>query len=217
VDTVLETGAQIAQSHARAEKLSLISQWAWWNPGLRQGSVAQKDRQAFCVERIRLVGLAHALLGLHRVRQMRESHAYWLRAVGLWVLLMAAETLQGLWRVKVLAPWVGDDFVKDVGVFTGSLIILLITFACIGWILSRRAWTLLLVGLTWVLLTIGYELALGRWAFDRTWSELAADFDLLHGQLLPLGLLLLLFAPLLAAWLRGRIGSPVRRMADRRV
>ena len=65
---------------------------------------------------------------------IRESQAYWLRAVGLWVLLMAAETLQGVWRVKVLAIWLGDKFARDVGVFTGSLIILLITFACIGWI-----------------------------------------------------------------------------------
>ena len=56
---------------------------------------------------------------------MRESHAYWLRAVGLWLLLMAAETLQGLWRVKVLGLWIGDEFAWDVGVFTGSLIILL--------------------------------------------------------------------------------------------
>lgn len=58
---------------------------------------------------------------------IRERQAYWLRAVGLWVLLMAAETLQGLWGVKVLAIWVGDEFARDVAVFTGSLIILLIT------------------------------------------------------------------------------------------
>ena len=54
----------------------------------------------------------------------RESQAYWLRAVGLWALLMAAETLQGLWRVKVLAVWIGDEFARDVGVFTGSLVAL---------------------------------------------------------------------------------------------
>ena len=33
----------------------------------------------------------------------RENRSYWLRAVGLWFLLMVAETLHGLWRVKVLA------------------------------------------------------------------------------------------------------------------
>jgi hypothetical protein len=138
---------------------------------------------------------------------VRESAAYWLRAVGLWSLLMAAETLQGLWRVKVLAVWIGDEFARDVAVFTGSLIILLIAFVCIDWIPAHDARTLLRVGATWVVLTIGYELALGRFAFDRSWSEIASDFDLFHGRLLPLGLLFLFFAPVLAAWLRGRIGT----------
>jgi len=32
-----------------------------------------------------------------------ESRSYWLRAVALWFLLMLAETLHVLWRVKVLA------------------------------------------------------------------------------------------------------------------
>jgi hypothetical protein len=148
---------------------------------------------------------------------IRENQAYWLRAVGLWFLLMAAETLQGLWRVKVLALWIGDEFARDVGVFTGSLIILLVTFACIGWIPAHDAGTLLRVGATWVVLTIGYEFALGRFAFDRSWSEIASDFDLLQGRLFPLGLIFLLFAPLLAAWLRGRIAAPARHSAGRHV
>src|SRR5208282_4921363 len=70
VNAVLEAGAQVAQGHASAQKLALIAQRPRWNPGFRQGSVAQKDRQAFGVERIGLVGLAHALLGLHRIRQV---------------------------------------------------------------------------------------------------------------------------------------------------
>ena len=37
-----------------------------------------------------------------------ESRSYWLRAVGLWFLLMLSETLHGLWRVKVPALWIAD-------------------------------------------------------------------------------------------------------------
>src|SRR6516225_10409698 len=106
---------------------------------------------------------------------IKENQAYWFRAVGLWVLLMAAETLQGLWRMKVLSGWLGDEFASDVGVFSGSLIILLITFACIGWIPARDTRTLLLVGTTWVALTIGYEVVLGRFALHRSWSKIAED------------------------------------------
>ena len=144
-----------------------------------------------------------------------DRQAYLLRAVGLWLVLMGAETLLGLWRVKVLASRVGDEFARDVGVFTGSLIILLFTFAFIDWIPARDAKTLLAVGATWTALTIGYEVALGRFAFGHSWSEVAADFDLVRGRLLPLGLLFLLFSPLLGAWFRGRIGSASRRISSR--
>lgn len=137
----------------------------------------------------------------------REDRTYWFRALGLWVVLMLVETLQGLWRVKVLVIWIGEAAAREVSVFTGSLVILLITFACIGWISARSARTLLL-GLTWVALTVVYEFVLGRFVFHQTWSDIASDFDLLHGRLLPIGLLILLFSPLLAAWLRGRISRP---------
>jgi hypothetical protein len=145
-----------------------------------------------------------------------QSHAYWLRALGLWFSLIAAETLQGLWCVKLLTVWLPDTRVCDVGVFTGSLIFLLIAFVFLDWIPARDAPTLLLVGSTWAVLTIAYELLLGRLAFDRSWNEIAADFDLFHGSLLPLGLTALLFAPLLAARLRGRIGWSTPHAAGRK-
>jgi hypothetical protein len=139
------------------------------------------------------------------INMMTENTAYWFRALALWFVLMAAETLHGLWRVKVLAVWIGDDAARDVSVFTGSLVIALITWACIGWIPARNARTLLVVGFTWVVLTIAFELALGRLVFDQTWADIVSDFDVLHGRLLPLGLLFLMLSPLLAAQLRGRI------------
>jgi len=129
----------------------------------------------------------------------RENRAYWWRAIGLWLVLMAAETLNGLWRAKVLALWIGDAAARDVSVFTGSMVILLITFACIGWIPAHSVRTLLVIGMSWVLLTIFYEFTLGYLVFHRPLGEIASDFDLFHGELLPIGLLVLLFAPLLAA------------------
>lgn len=137
----------------------------------------------------------------------RESRVWWFRATGLWFLLMTAETLQGFWRAKVLARWIGDAASRDLSTFTGTLIILLITFACIGWFPVRKAGTLLQIGAIWVLLTLLYEVALGRLALHRSWNEISSDFDLSEGRLFPIGLLFLLFAPLIAARLRGRLQS----------
>jgi hypothetical protein len=139
----------------------------------------------------------------------RENRAYWWRAIGLWLVLMAAETLNGLWRAKVLALWIGDAAARDVSVFTGSIVILLITFACIGWIPARSVRTLLVIGVTWVLLTIAYEFALGFLVFYRPLAEMVSDFDVLHGRLPPIGLLVLFFSPLLAA--RGLRATPAAK------
>lgn len=123
---------------------------------------------------------------------------------------MAAETLNGLWRAKDLAVWIGDVAARDVGVFTGSIVILLIVFACIGWIPAHSVRTLLVIGGTWMLLTITYEFALGFFAFHRLLAETASDFDVLHGRLLPIGLLVLFLAPLFAS--RGLRRLPQRRL-----
>lgn len=146
---------------------------------------------------------------------LRENQAYWLRALGLWILLMAAETLLGLWRVKILSVWLGDKVTRDVGVFTGSLIILLITLICIDWIPARNTVTLLAIGATWVALTSAYDVALGRFVFQFPWNEVLAEFNPFQGRLFPLGLAVLLLAPLLAARLRGRMGAAARQSLGR--
>ncbi len=73
VDAVLEHGAQVPEGHTRAQDLALIAKFAWRNPDLRKRAVAQQNGQAFGVEGIGLMSLAHHLLscmGLCQVRAM---------------------------------------------------------------------------------------------------------------------------------------------------
>jgi hypothetical protein len=52
------------------EQLAAVAQLAGRNPALGQGAVVQQDGEALGVERVGLVGLAHALLGLGRIGEM---------------------------------------------------------------------------------------------------------------------------------------------------
>jgi len=52
-------------------------------------------------------------------------------------------------------------------------------------------------------LTVLFELGFGHFVFGRSWESLGSDFDVLHGGLLPLGLLILTLSPLIATRLRG--------------
>ena len=73
----------------------------------------------------------------------------------------------------------------------------------IRWLGAQRLRELLWVGLSWLLLTVAFEVLFGRFVVGLAWSRIAADYDVLNGGLMPLGLLLLFFSPMLAAHLRG--------------
>jgi hypothetical protein len=73
----------------------------------------------------------------------------------------------------------------------------------IRWIRAAGTPSLIGVGLTWLALTVSFELGLGHYALGRSWAALASDYNILHGGLLPVGLAVLTFSPLIAAKWRG--------------
>jgi hypothetical protein len=117
-----------------------------------------------------------------------------------WVVLMLAEIVHGAMREFYLKPLIGDFRARQVAVFTGSCLLFGITCRLVRWM--RAEGRLLLVGTMWVALTVAFEVGAGRWLARRSWEDVGADFALWRGGLLPLGLLVLWLAPLVAARLR---------------
>jgi len=120
-----------------------------------------------------------------------------------WMLIAVAEALHGTLRVRYLNRLVGDRRARQIGVFTGSAIILAIAWACVPLIGAVGRTELLAVGALWLALMLAFDIAFGRWVFKASWQRIGAEFDLRRGGLLGLGMLFVLFAPLLAAKLRG--------------
>jgi hypothetical protein len=120
------------------------------------------------------------------------------RAVTVWLLMMLIETVHGVLRAMLLVPRVGDLPARQIGVFTGSLLILAVTYLSLGWL--RLDWPRLriVVGIVWALLTLAFEVLLGRILLGYPWSRLLADYDLARGGLMGLGLLVMVFAPSIA-------------------
>lgn len=130
------------------------------------------------------------------------SRRLWGRALVIWVVLILAEILHGIVRGIFLVPVVGEFRSNQIGVFTGSLIILAIALAFIRWIGASRPLELLGVGILWTALTLAFEVVFGRYVVGASWERLAADYNVLEGGLLPFGLLVLLLSPLVAGKLR---------------
>jgi hypothetical protein len=115
---------------------------------------------------------------------------------------MLVEFIHGTVRTLFLAPYIGDFLARQISVFTGSLLILLVAYLFVPWIHVEKKQQLIGVGMLWLVLTVLFELGFGHFAFGRSWESLGADFDVLHGGLLPFGLLVLTFSPFIARRLR---------------
>jgi hypothetical protein len=129
----------------------------------------------------------------------------WARSIAVWLLIIFAESIHGLLRTLLLAPWIGEFRARQVSVFTGAAIIFAISIATIRWIGARQRGELLRIGIVWVLLTVAFEVSLGRFIMKLDWGRISSDYDLPHGGLMGLGLLAMSVTPLVTASLRGLI------------
>jgi hypothetical protein len=124
--------------------------------------------------------------------------------VAVWLLIIVSEVVHGIVRSVALVPFLGQFRANQIGVFTGSAIILAIAYVTVRWLRATRTLDLLMVGGIWLVLTASFEILLGRLVMGAIWQRIWSDYDLVNGGLMPLGLLFLFFSPLLAARWRER-------------
>jgi hypothetical protein len=125
------------------------------------------------------------------------------RAFLIWLLIALAEVLNGIVRVRLLNRRVGDRRARQIGVLTGSALILVITWLTLPWLKAGTMQELLSVGLFWLMLMLAFDIGFGRWVFRATWGRIFAEFDVRRGGFLGFGMLVVLLAPLVVAKLRG--------------
>ena len=107
------------------------------------------------------------------------------RSIVVWLLIIV-ETIHGIARVLLLQRHVGDFRARQIGVFTGSILIFLIVLACIRLIGARRVSQLLGIGCLWVVLTLLFEIGLGRFVMGYSWDRIIADYDIFTAAFLRL-------------------------------
>ena len=85
-----------------------------------------------------------------------------LRGVAVWCCIIVVEVFHGIARTLFLAPTLGDFRARQVAVFTGSFLILILTTSLIRWIRPAHAGEAAYVGVVWLVLTLAFEIAFGR-------------------------------------------------------
>lgn len=120
-----------------------------------------------------------------------------LYGLGAWLVFMVTGILNGMLRIAVLQPSMREypAHVASTLLLSVALLIEISVFLDIvgdyslGWLVA--------LGIMWTLLTVGFEFGFGR-AMGQSWGTLLENYDVLHGRIWPLVLLVTLLTPPLA-------------------
>jgi len=124
--------------------------------------------------------------------------------------MLAVAFANGFFREALLVPLLGERAAHIVSTILLCTLIGAVAWRAVPWIAPRTqgdAWRL---GITWGVLTIGFEFMAGHYLFGTPWMQLLGDWNVLRGRLWPLVIATAVLAP--AAIFRL---SSVRRRASK--
>ncbi|HEY9640180.1 MAG TPA: hypothetical protein V6C57_06830 [Coleofasciculaceae cyanobacterium] len=131
-----------------------------------------------------------------------------IKSLVVWLVFILAESLNGTLRIFWLVPSLGEVRAEQLSFVSGSILVLVIATLFIRWLQPSRLAQLIGVGVLWLVLTVGFELILGRVILGYSWEKIAADYTRFKGGLMPLELIWLLLSPWMAAKIRGVFPNP---------
>jgi hypothetical protein len=99
----------------------------------------------------------------------------YLRSIAIWLVFIIIESLNGTIRTLWLVASLGDLLAHQVSFVTGSLLILMIATIFVRWLKISNFSQAIGVGVLWMLLTVMFEIGLGRFVLGYSWAQIAAD------------------------------------------
>lgn len=132
---------------------------------------------------------------------MIASEPVWV--VSLCVVLACSETLNGIFRNAFLARRLGKARATKVSMLTGAALAFVICYLLVPRIGLTTLGGHLLLGVAISLFMACFDIAIGRLLMRRAWAKVAADFNPATGNLLVIGLALLVLFPGVVWLVRG--------------
>jgi hypothetical protein len=125
------------------------------------------------------------------------------RGLAVWLGILLLANLNGAVREMWLIPAMGKIPGRALSTVVLSVLVFLIAWLTVGWIRPVSTGDAMLIGLVWLLLTLGFEFLVGHYVFHKPWAELTEDYNVARGRIWPLVLVAVLFAPLWTARIKG--------------
>ena len=112
-----------------------------------------------------------------------------------WVVLLAAMTVNGFFRVLVLQPYLGEHHARQVSSVLGACLVVSLAGVFVRRLREPASGPLVRTGILWGVLTLAFEFGFGHYVSGLGWDVLLADYDLRAGRLWPLVLLATVTSP----------------------
>ena len=126
-----------------------------------------------------------------------------IRVLSLCVVLAGTETLHGIARTVLLVPRIGKERALKLSIVSGSLLAFGVCFALVPGVGLQGVREHIYLGAVLALFMAGFDIAMGLLLLRRSWKKALADFDPRTGNLLIVGLMLLVTFPAAVWLLRG--------------
>lgn len=124
------------------------------------------------------------------------------RTVFVWLVIILAETLNGIAREAFITPRLGDVSARRISFCIALVLILAIAYLSAPMFSALTHVGRILVGVAWAALTFCFEVFLIGSLAGITTERIIADYDPRQGGLMAFGMLYLIAAPTLGYLLR---------------
>jgi hypothetical protein len=121
----------------------------------------------------------------------------------IWAAIIPLAILNGALRELILVRHMSPSAARLASGLILSAAIIILVSATVHWFGHGKARDFLLLGATWLALTVLFEFGFGRLIAGRPWPELLRAYTFQGGDIWPIVLLTVASAPYLAGKLRG--------------
>jgi hypothetical protein len=121
----------------------------------------------------------------------------WVKAFGVWLIMLVAAFLNGALRELLIVPSMGEPVGHVISVFVLSGAIFGIAYLFATGHRPLPGSTLFQIGLFWLALSLLFEFGFFHYARHEPWEKLLADYNVFRGRLLIVVWLTTFFSPLI--------------------
>ncbi len=159
--------------------------------------ITTEPQTADHLSRRRIAGVSTA------TEQLKRMSGILVKATGIWLVIVLAAILNGIFREKVLVPTIGSSIALPLSGVALAMLVFVIALIFVPFIGASEPKAYVTIGLLWVVLTVSFEFIFGHFVAGMSWQEVMKVFNIKKGDLF----IVVLFVTAISPWFAAKVRS----------